>query len=252
GKLVLYPLNSLELYSEATDPVEVVSGLKRVTEEILSFPDGVIPADTKKWFTAFSNHIPDINFEIRNNKTVIKPAKEYGTVHNATDFPEMYTVWPYGIYHIGKTEGLAEANSTWENLPDNRKAALQFWSWMCTPIYTAVMGRNGDAQRLILEKLSDKNANLKFTAFFGPGHDWIPDHNWGGSGMVGLQNMLVYNDKSQMYLFPAWPKEWDVTFKLHSPNQTTVECDYRNGKITLLHVSPDARKNDLKIWNKAK
>ncbi|MDP4292171.1 MAG: DUF5703 domain-containing protein, partial [Bacteroidota bacterium] len=46
GKLVLYPLNSLELYSEATDPVEVVSGLKRVTEEILSFPDGVIPADT--------------------------------------------------------------------------------------------------------------------------------------------------------------------------------------------------------------
>jgi len=74
GKLVLYPLNSLELFSEATDPVEVVSGLKRVTEEMLSFPAGVIPAETVKWFTAFSKHIPDINFETRNNKTVIMPA----------------------------------------------------------------------------------------------------------------------------------------------------------------------------------
>jgi len=249
GKLVLYPLNSLELFSEATDPVEVVSGLKRVTEEMLSFPAGVIPTSTRAWFTSFSGHIPDINFETRNNKTVIKPAKVYGKVYNATDFPEMYAVWPYGIYHVGKKEGLLEANNTWENLPDDRKAALQFWSWMCTPIYAAVMGRTGDAKRLIIEKLSDKNANLKFTAFFGPGHDWIPDHNWGGSGMIGLQNMLVYNDKSQMYLFPAWPREWNVTFKLHSSNQTTIEGNYQNGKIIRLHVTPDTRKKNLKILN---
>lgn len=249
GKLVLYPLNSLELFSEATDPVEVVSGLKRVTEEILSFPAGVIPASTRAWFTSFSNHIPDINLETRNNKTVIKPAKEYGKVYNATDFPEMYAVWPYGIYNIGKKEGLEVANNTWENLPDDRKAALQFWSWMCTPIYAAIMGRTVDAKRLIIEKLSDKNANLKFTAFFGPGHDWIPDHNWGGSSMIGLQNMLVYNDNTRMYLFPAWPKEWDVTFKLHTSNQTTVECNYQNGKITRLHVTPDTRKKDLNILN---
>lgn len=249
GKLVLYPLNSLELFSEATDPVEVVSGLKRVTEEILTFPSGVIPSETVKWFTAFSSHIPDINFETRNGKSVIMPAKVYGKVYNATDFPEMYTIWPYGIYHVGKKEGLQEAINTWENLPEERQRAYQFWSWMCTPIYVAVMGRTADAKRLITEKLSDKNANLKFTAFFGPGHDWIPDHNWGGSGMIGLQNMLVYNDKSQIYLFPAWPKEWNVIFKLHSPNQTTVECNYQNGKIKSLKVSPDTRKKDLKILN---
>jgi len=252
GKLVLYPLNSLELFSEATDPVEVVSGLKRVTEEMLSFPAGVIPAETVKWFTAFSKHIPDINFETRNNKTVIMPAKVYGKIYNATDFPEMYSVWPYGIYHVGKTEGLQEANNTWENLPNDRKAALQFWSWMCTPIYAAVLGRTADAKRLIIEKLSDKNANLRFTAFFGPGHDWIPDHNWGGSGMVGLQNMLVYNDKSQIDLFPAWPKEWNVVFKLHSPDQTTVECNYQNGKVISLKVSPDTRKKNIKILNLTK
>lgn len=249
GKLVLYPLNSLELYSEATNPVEVVAGLKRVTEEILAFPTQSIPASTRSYFESVSRHLPDVEYETRDGKTVIKPAKLYDKVYNATDFPEMYTVWPYGLYHVGKKEGLQEANNTWENLPENRKSALQFWSWMCTPIYAAVMGRTDDAKRLIIEKLSDKNSNLKFTAFFGPGHDWIPDHNWGGSGMIGLQNMLLYNDNMQMYLFPAWPKEWNVTFKLHGLNQTTVECDYQNKKVVHLNITPNARKKDLSLLN---
>ncbi|MDP4208989.1 MAG: DUF5703 domain-containing protein [Bacteroidota bacterium] len=247
GKLVLFPLNSLELFSEATDPVEVVTGLQRVTAEILSFPVGVIPAATKEWFASFQKHIPDINYEMRNGKRVIKPAREYGKVYNATDFPEMYTVWPYGLFHTQKKEGLEEAVNTWENLPENRRSALEFWSWMCTPIYAAVMGRTDDAKRLIVEKLSDKNANLKFTAFFGPGHDWIPDHNWGGSGMIGLQNMLLYSQSDSLYLFPAWPKEWNVSFKLYGLNQTTVECDYQNGKVNRLNVSPEAKERQVKI-----
>ncbi|MDP4273402.1 MAG: DUF5703 domain-containing protein [Bacteroidota bacterium] len=247
GKLVLFPLNSLELYSEATDPVEVVAGLKRITEEILSFPPSKVPLEARNWFEAFAKHIPDINFETRNGKTVIKPAKIYGREYNTTDFPEMYTLWPYGLFHAGKSEGLAEANNTWENLPSNRQSALEFWSWMCTPIYAAMMGRREDARRLIIEKLSNKNANLKFPAFFGPGHDWLPDHNWGGSGMAGLQTMLLFNDQSDIFLFPAWPKEWDVTFKLHASEKTVVEGRYENGKIVALQVSPQQREQDIKV-----
>lgn len=246
GKLVLFPMNSLELFAEATDPVEVVAGLKRVTEDILAFPEGSIPSATRAWFAEFQKHIPDILFETRNGKKVIMPAKVYGKVYNATDFPEMYAVWPYGIYHIGKTDGLEEANNTWENLPDDRKAALGFWSWMCTPIYAAVMGRTDDAQRLIIEKLSDKNSNLKLAAFFGPGHDWLPDHNWGGSGMIGLQNMLLFNSsEAKLHLFPAWPKDWNVLFKLHGEGKTVVECSYLNGKVSTLEVFPAQRKKDV-------
>ena len=93
GKLVLYPLNSLELFSEATNPVEVVAGLKRVTEEMLSFPTQTIPASSRTYFESIAKHIPDISYETRNGKSVIKPAQIYGKVYNATDFPEMYTVW---------------------------------------------------------------------------------------------------------------------------------------------------------------
>jgi hypothetical protein len=31
----------------------------------------------------------------------------------------------------------------------------------------------------------------RFPAFFGPGHDWMSDHKWGGSGMVSMQEMLL-------------------------------------------------------------
>ena len=126
---------------------------------------------------------------------------------------------------------------------------------MCTPIYAAIMGRKDDAKRLITEKLSDKNANLKFTAFFGPGHDWIPDHNWGGSGMIGLQEMLMQTIGDQIIIFPAWPKEWDVNFKLHAMQNTTIEGDVKNGKIISLKVTPESRRKDVNLssgWNLVK
>ncbi len=38
--------------------------------------------------------------------------------------------------------------------------------------------------------------------FWGPGYDWTPDHNWGGSGMIGLQEMLLQTNGNLILLFP--------------------------------------------------
>jgi hypothetical protein len=62
--------------------------------------------------------------------------------------------------------------------------------------------------------------------------------------MVGLQEMLVAAQPAvngKVLLFPAWPKDWDVDFKLHAPQQTTVECSYRHGQIVKLRVTPPSR-----------
>jgi hypothetical protein len=37
--------------------------------------------------------------------------------------------------------------------------------------------------------------------------------------MIGLQEMLLQTNGDSLLLFPAWPKEWDVTFKLHAPKK---------------------------------
>jgi hypothetical protein len=114
---------------------------------------------------------------------------------------------------------------------------MNFMSWQCTPIYAALMGRVTDAKRLTIEKLADKNASLRFTAFFGPGHDWIPDHNWGGSAMVGLQSMLAAPADEGLYLLPAWPEDWDVDFQLHLPHQGLVRAQVRQGDIRRMTVT---------------
>ncbi|MNR15113.1 hypothetical protein D3C85_1316290 [compost metagenome] len=67
--------------------------------------------------------------------------------------------------------------------------------------------------------------------------------------MIGLQEMLLQADGKQIYLFPAWPKDWDIHFKLHAPYQTTVEGTLKDGKLIDLKVLPESRKKDIIIMN---
>jgi hypothetical protein len=68
--------------------------------------------------------------------------------------------------------------------------------------------------------------------------------------MIGLQEMLMQTVDNKIYLFPAWPKNWDVSFKLHAPYNTTVEGILKNGQIISLKVMPESRRKDLEIMLK--
>ena len=89
------------------------------------------------------------------------------------------------------------------------------------------------------------NGPHRFPAFWGPGYDWTPDHNWGGSGMIGMQEMLLQEADGKILLFPAWPKDWDVHFKLHATGQTTVEAVLKGGMVVGLTVHPKGREKDV-------
>ena len=52
----------------------------------------------------------------------------------------------------------------------------------------------------------------------------------GMPGMMGMQEMLLQEVNGKILLFPAWPRGWDVHFKLHAPGQTTVEAEWEEGK----------------------
>jgi hypothetical protein len=49
----------------------------------------------------------------------------------------------------------------------------------------------------------------------------------------------------RIFLLPAWPKNWNVSFKLHAPQNTTVEGAVCDGKLTSLKVTPKSREADL-------
>ncbi len=68
--------------------------------------------------------------------------------------------------------------------------------------------------------------------------------------MIGLQEMLMQTVDKKIYLFPAWPKNWDVSFKLHAPFNTTVEGILKNGQVVSLKVTPESRRADIDIMMK--
>ena len=57
--------------------------------------------------------------------------------------------------------------------------------------------------------------------------------------------MLIQTEGRKILLFPAWPKGWDVEFKLHAPMKTTIEGIYRDGNLEQLKVTPRSRARDV-------
>ena len=60
-----------------------------------------------------------------------------------------------------------------------------------------------------------------------------------------MQEMVMQTHGGKIRLLPAWPKQWDVDFKLHAPGQTVVEGKARSGRMTSLDVVPVERRDDL-------
>jgi hypothetical protein len=184
--------------------------------------------------------LPPISFADFNGHTTIAPAQLWERINN-TESPQLYPVFPWGIYGIGKPN-LSIAINTYK-YDSNVVKFRSYIGWKQDNIFAARLGLVQDAARLTVLKL--KNSERRFPAFWGPGYDWTPDHNWGGSGMIGMQEMLLQTDGQKIYLFPAWPKEWNVHFKLHAPYETIVEGILKNGKVELLKVTPESRKKDV-------
>ncbi|WP_316739521.1 DUF5703 domain-containing protein [Pedobacter aquatilis] len=238
GHLVLYPGSGAETYKMAYNSTSTIAALKTVLKRLIEQPN-LLEAKKKEW-TEMLKTIPEISFRSFDGKPTIAPAKLWERINN-TESPQLYPVFPWGIYGVGK-KGLDTAINTFKYDTD----VLKFRShvgWKQDNIFAARLGLADEAAKLTIAKLKD--SERRFPAFWGPGFDWTPDHNWGGSGMIGLQEMLMQVDGKKIYLFPAWPKDWDVHFKLHAPYQTTVEGKLKDGKLVDLKVFPESRKADI-------
>ena len=235
GHLILFPGSACETYKMTNNASSTIAALKVVLETY----------GKKEEMLKAIPPIPLRYIEVGDSsllKQVIAPAVSWERINNV-ETPQLYPVFPWRIYGVGK-EKLNIARNTYFYDPD----AIKFRShtgWKQDNIWAACLGLTEEAKKLSLAKLS--NGPHRFPAFWGPGYDWTPDHNWGGSGMIGLQEMLLQTNGEQILLFPAWPKEWNVHFKLHAPGETTVEATLKDGKVTDLKVLPESREKDIVI-----
>lgn len=235
GHLILFPGSACETYKMTNNASSTIAALRTLLETLIRIAPDADSTAQKMLAT-----IPPIPLRVVGGKEMIAPAKTWERINNV-ETPQLYPVFPWRIYGVSRG-GLETARNTYFHDPD----ALKFRThtgWKQDNIWAACLGLTEEARRLSLLKLAD--GPHRFPAFWGPGYDWTPDHNWGGSGMIGLQEMLLQTNGDELLLFPAWPREWDVHFKLHAPGGTTVEAELKGGKVIRLKVMPESRRKDV-------
>ncbi|MDR3365930.1 MAG: DUF5703 domain-containing protein [Prevotellaceae bacterium] len=240
NQLILYPGSACETYKMAHNATSTIAALQTILEGLIALPDNLMPPQKKEEWSAMLVAVPPITLRKLDGRAAIAPAKLWERVNN-TEAPQLYPVFPWGIYGVGLPD-LDVARNTYLHDPD----ALKFRShvgWKQDNIFAARLGLTDEAAELCLKKLG--NAERRFPSFWGPGFDWTPDHCWGGAGMIGLQEMLLQTVGTKIYLFPAWRRSWDVHFKLRAPYGTTVEAILKNGKVERLKVTPKSRAKDV-------
>lgn len=265
GKRIIFPSTALETYHAAlnsyvngeldteaanynpfevavTNPADVIAAMNDTLKELLMTNYGT-DEQRIKW-EKLLNELPPIPKEIKNGYEVISPCefpKNY--VKQNCEIPQLNTAYPYNTFGLNKPNLLLAVN-TYKYAWDHED---QLWhtSWHQNGIFAARLGLLDEARKYMWLKLAD--SNRRCPAFWGPGHDYVPDFNWGGSGMIGVQEMLMQDFDNKIYLLPTWPKEVDVSFKLHASYGTVVEVEYKKGLISY-KITPESRKNDVVIF----
>ncbi|HTV60981.1 MAG TPA: DUF5703 domain-containing protein [Verrucomicrobiae bacterium] len=251
GKIRMSPSQSLETYQlDAVNPTPDIAGLKSILPRLLALPKQLTSIEQRdRWAKTLADLPPLPLGKTVGGKlgafgegdpdglTIILPAAKYGPPRNSEN-PELYVAFPYRLYGVGKPD-LKLARDTF--------AARRFpqdTCWGQDGTESSILGLTAVAKRAAIAEFTDYG-NQRFRWFWKPGHDWIPDLDNGGSGMITLQNMLMQCDGKRIQLLPAWPADWTADFKLHAPYNTTVEAQVQSGKIINLKVTPRARTKDV-------
>jgi alpha-L-fucosidase 2 len=252
GKILMSPAQSLETYQlTAVNPTPDNAGLRAVIARLLTLPTALTTGQQRTTWanvvrdlppiplgqTTAQGKTPPLGVGDSRGATVILPAEKYDKTANSEN-PELYVVFPYRLFGVGKPNlELARATFAARRFPANT-------CWGQDGNQAAVLGLTSEAQKDALSYFTNYG-DERFPWFWNKSHDWIPDMDNGGDGMITLQLMLMQTDGRRIHLLPAWPANWTADFKLHAPLATTVEGHVEVGKVTRLVVTPPARAKDV-------
>ena len=241
GKILFSPAMSLETYQTAINPLPEIVGIRKVVEKMQALPPALTSETQRSLWLKLVSDLPAIPERVDNNSdTLLAPAAVYSNKKNVEN-PELYAVFPYRTFGIGKPN-IDLAKRTF-----SARTYKQNGGWQQNSIQAACLGLAEEAKKMIVESFSSHDNNFRFPAFWGPNYDWTPDQDNGCVAMCALQRMIIQYEDSNVYLLPAWPKEWDVRFKVCGPDKTKIEGTYENGKMTILKVSPANKINCIEL-----
>jgi hypothetical protein len=217
-----------------------IAGLRAVVDRLLDLPETLSTAAEREWWRLFRRRLPGLPVRIQDGERMLAPAARFEQKMNIEN-PELYAVFPFRLVTFntpGRELALAAFRHRWDR---------GNFGWRQDDVFAAYLGLADTARAYLAGRARNKHVDSRFPAFWGPNYDWIPDQDHGGILLKTLQSMVMQVDGKSVYLLPAWPRDWDVDFKLHAPYQTTIQGRYVNGKVEDLLVTPEERKNDITI-----
>ncbi len=240
GKLVMFPSQAVETWWDCTNPMPELSGLHAIADRLLALPDEIVGAENRANWKAFRNKLPTIPVRETVSGPALAPAERFEMKRNVEN-PELYPVFPFRQYGIGRPD-IHLAENALEHRWD-----LGNFGWRQDDIFKAYLGMADEVAKDLVVRAKNSHEQSRFPAFWGPNYDWVPDQDHGGILLKTFQSMVMQTDpySNKIYLKPAWPENWDVSFKLHAPHKTVIQGKIAHGKIELESVTPAKRRNDI-------
>lgn len=239
GRLRLEPSQALETFWQTINPTPPIAGLHHVVATLLGLPDSKLVPAMRDSLLQVQAVLPDLPLAVIDGQPVILAAERIDQPPENMENPELYASFPYPLFAIGKPD-FARLQNTYDRSVHKSAAG-----WQNADVYAARAGKMQTAKELLVKRAKQVNPDHRFPAFWGPNYDWTPDQDHGSNIIIALQEMLLQADGNKLFLFPAWPTDWDVEFKLHAPQQTVIKGRLQNGKLENLQVTPTSRRDDL-------
>jgi len=263
GKMVMEPAGTVETYQPVTNPNTEITGLRHLLTRLISFDVG---EQRKAHWSKLLGELPDVPLHRVKGIDLLAVGDKYAPGRVNCETPEMYSVYPFRQAWLGREALLACGRQSLhlrmvslDGTVDTQ--AVETGGWQAAPVQAAYLGLAREAARLTSINYNDQfvhwtdnvdpntpwpsHPRARFPAFWETKMDYTPDNDHGANSANALQSMLLQSDGKKIFLLPAWPEDWDVSFKLHAAGQTTVECVYRDGRVQSLTVTPASRRADV-------
>jgi autotransporter-associated beta strand protein len=239
--------------------------LRRILIDLLRLDPGTLTPVQRARYQGLLDIMPEPPLKTLLNQPMLGVYQTGDAGRSLIETPAHYTIWPSREAGLGRLSLLAAGRrdhaSRMHSFDGTADRTFESGGWLYTPTMAAQLNLPQQAKfyalRNFLDPIPDTVGNgtitlpnnypgkPRFHAFWESRFDYIPDQCHGGSTTIGLQHMVVQSHGDKIYLFPAWPEEWDLNFKVHAAQNTVLEGVYQNGILQSLTVTPPSRAADV-------
>ncbi|MDE6066800.1 MAG: hypothetical protein K2G27_08295 [Duncaniella sp.] len=232
------PANALEQYWDCLNPTDYIAGLTHDITRLRELPDGIVSAELSAEWERILTQLPPIARTPDGSRLL--PAEEYGVDRNFEN-PQCYAIFPFRLYGPGRLDPEVARNTF------DSRIFKESNCWSQCGIQAAILGLDEMMPAMLMRNATARDPQVRFPSFWKPGSDYVPDLDNGGVLALTLQHMLIDNNGDSIVLLQAMPEHWNVDFKLHAHDRTSVRVKANGKNINSLDVWPESRRNDISV-----